>query len=101
MSENFEKDIINEEETEEIIVLVDDDGNELEFIYVDTFEYEGNEYAVLLPVDENNPDIAILKVEETDDPEMVEYVPVESEDALNAVFDIFKEAYKDEFDFED
>lgn len=100
MSEKFEKDIINEE-TEEIIVLMDDDGNELEFIYVDTFEYMDNEYAVLLPVDENNPDIAILKVEETDDPEMVEYVPVESEEALDAVFELFKEAYKDEFDFED
>ena len=62
---------------EEIIILTDDDGNELEFEYVDSFDYEGQEYVVLLPVDENDPEIAILKVEDTEDPEVVNYVPYE------------------------
>ena len=101
MSENINNNEIMDEEFEEIIVLSDDEGNEMEFEYVDAFEYEGEEYAVLLPVDENDPEIAILKVEETDEPDIVNYVPVESEEALNAVFEMFKEEYKDDFDFED
>ncbi len=100
MSENLNNDIFDEE-IDEVIVLSDDEGNEMEFEYVDSFEYEGNEYAVLLPADENDPEIAILKVEETEEPDVVEYVPVESEETLNAVYAIFKEEYKDEFDFED
>ena len=100
MSENLNNDIFDEE-IDDVIVLSDDEGNEMEFEYVDSFEYEGNEYAVLLPVDENDPEIAILKVEETEEPDVVEYVPVESEETLNAVYAIFKEEYKDEFDFED
>ncbi len=100
MSENINNEIFDEE-MEEVIILTDEDGNELEFEYVDSFDYEGEEYAVLLPVDENDPEIAILKVEETDEPDVVNYVAVESEDAMNAVFEMFKEEYKDEFDFED
>jgi len=101
MSDNINNEMFDEE-MEEVIILTDDDGNELEFEYVDSFDYEGEEYVVLLPVDENDPEIAILKVEEDpEDEEMVNYVPVESEETLNAVYAMFKEAYKDDFDFED
>lgn len=100
MSDNINNEIFDEE-MEEVIILTDDDGNELEFEYVDSFDYEGEEYVVLLPIDENDPEIAILKVEDTEDPEIVNYVPVESEETLNAVYAMFKEEYKDEFDFED
>ena len=101
MSDNMNNEFFDEE-MEEVIILTDDDGNELEFEYVDSFDYEGEEYVVLLPVDENDPEIAILKVEEDpEDEEMVNYVPVESEETLNAVYAMFKEAYKDDFDFED
>lgn len=100
MSENINNEIFDEE-VEEVIILTDDNGNELEFEYVDSFDYEGAEYAVLLPVDEDDPEIAILKVEDAEEPDMVNYVPVDSEETLNAVFELFKEEYKDEFDFED
>ncbi len=101
MSENFENEIFNEEEMDDVVILADEDGNELEFEFIDVFEYEGDEYVVLLPVDETSRDVVILKIEETDDPEVEDYVAVESEEALNAVYKLFKEAYKDEFNFED
>lgn len=42
----------------------------------------------------------ILKIESSDDDEE-EYVSVEDQYVLDAVFEIFKEKFKDEFNFED
>ena len=84
----------------EIITLEDDLGNEQDFEFLDTVEYDGEEYIVLLPVEEEeNSEVMILKVESLDD-ENESYAGIDDEDVLNAVFDIFKERYKDDFDFE-
>ena len=88
-------------ELEEVIVLEDEEGNEVEFTLGDKVVYEGKEYVVLLPVDEDDNGIVILEYEESDDEEGDLYTDVEDEDVLNAVFDIFKEKYADEFDFVD
>lgn len=37
---------------EDKIVLIDEEGNELEFAFIDALEVEGEEYAVLAPVEE-------------------------------------------------
>ncbi len=85
------------ENMDNIIVLNDEEGNEIECEGVAFYEYKGNEYAVLLPLE--GDEVIILKVEESDDPDMEEYVPVESEEELMAVFEMFKEEFKDEIDF--
>lgn len=90
-----------EMELEEFIVLEDEDGNEVEFTLGDKVVYEGKEYVVLLPVAEDDNGIVILEYEEGGDEEGDLYSDVEDEDVLNAVFDMFKEKYKDEFDFID
>ena len=48
-------------------------------------------------------EVVILKVEDNDDEESEEesYVSVEDEETLNKVFEIFKEKFKDDFDFID
>ena len=88
-------------ELEEIIVLEDEEGNEVEFELGDKVVYEGKEYVVLLPLAEDDNGIVILEYEEGGDEEGDLYTDVEDEDILNAVFDIFKEKYADEFDFVD
>ena len=91
-----------EEYEAEIITLEDDLGNEQDFEFLDTVEYEGEEYIVLLPVDdgeEEDVEVMILKVESLDD-ENESYAGIDDEETLQAVFDIFKERYKDDFDFE-
>ena len=91
------------EEMESIVTLTDENGNEVSFEYLDLIEYEGAEYVVLLPVEgEEDDEVQILKVEPipgSDDEES--YVSVEDEETLFAIFDIFKEHFADEFDFED
>lgn len=91
------------EELENIVVLTDENGNEVSFEYLDLIEYEGAEYVVLLPVEGNeDEEVQILKVEPipgSDDEES--YVSVDDEETLFAIFDIFKEHFTDEFDFEE
>lgn len=96
-----------EEDLDNIIVLNDEDGNEVKFEFLDLVEMDDEEYVVLLPaIDEENNEgegeVVILKVEDTDeDSEEESYVGVEDEETLNKVFEIFKEKFKDDFDFVD
>ncbi len=105
MSEDVNN-VPNEQESEEldnIIVLNDENGEEIEFEFLDLIEYEGEEYVVLLPHDEEEDadEVVILKLEDTDSEDEESYVSVEDEDILQNVFEIFKEKFKDEFNFID
>lgn len=99
--ENFE-----EEDLDNIVILNDEEGNEVKFEFLDLVELDNEEYVVLLPVteegEEEEGEVVILKVEDTDDDSEEEsYVSVEDEEILNKVFEIFKEKFKDDFDFVD
>lgn len=90
------------EELENVIILNDEEGNEVKFEFLDLIELDGEEYVVLLPMEEDSDEVVILKVEDSeDDEEMENYVSVDDEDTLNQVFEIFKEKFKDEFNFID
>ena len=92
------------EELDNIVVLNDEDGNEVEFEFLDLIEYDGEECVVLLPNDDEDEDageVLILKLEDTDSEDEESYVSVEDEEVLNNVFEIFKEKFKDEFNFID
>ena len=80
----------DEEELNNIIILSDENGEDVEFEFLDLIEYDSEEYIVLLPVaedgEEEDGQVVILKVDE---------------EILNEVFQIFKEKFKDEFNFTD
>ena len=85
-----------------IITLNDETGKEVRFEFLDLVEYEGEQYVVLLPVEEDSGMVTILKVEDSDwNSDEESYISVESEDTLTAVFEIFKEKFKEEYDFAD
>ena len=96
-----------DENMSNIIVLNDEDGNEVQFEFLDLIEYESEEYVVLLPVieegeDEDDGEVVILKVDDSDEEEDEEsYISVDDEETLTAVFEIFKDKFKDEFNFTD
>ena len=101
MEENF-----NGAELDNIIVLNDENGEEVKFEFLDLIEYENEQYVVLLPVleegEEDDGEVVILKVDDVEeDSEEESYVSVDDEDTLMAVFNIFKDKFKDEFDFVD
>ena len=98
---------IGGEDLDNIVILNDEDGNEVKFEFLDLIELDDEEYVVLLPVaedgEEEEGEVVILKVEDSDDDDSEEesYVSVDDEEVLNKVFEIFKEKFKDDFDFVD
>jgi uncharacterized protein YrzB (UPF0473 family) len=94
-----------EDDMDNIIILNDEDGNEVQFEFLDLIDYDEEEYVVLLPVEEDSEDeigeVVILKVEQTESEDEESYIGVEDEEILNKVFEIFKEKFKDEFNYVD
>lgn len=89
-------------ELDNIIVLHDENGNEIKFEFLDLIEYEQREFVVLLPTDDESGEVVILEVKPCeDDSESESYCIVEEEDTVMAVFEIFKEKFKDVLHFED
>ena len=92
------------DEDSNIIYLNDENGNDVKFEFLDLIEYESEQYVVLLPAEDNeedNGEVVILKLEDSESEDEESYVSVDDEETLNAVFEIFKEKYKDEFNFDD
>ncbi len=92
--------VIPMEEEENLLTLTDENGKEETFEYLDVIEYEGKEYLFLLPADEESSEIVVLEIEPVDE-ENENYLPIQDEAVLNAVYDLFKEKFKDQLTFED
>jgi uncharacterized protein YrzB (UPF0473 family) len=88
------------EEEVSTLTLTDENGVDTTFEYLDCIEYEGVEYLVLMPEDDESGELVILEVEPVDE-ETENYLSVLDEDVLNAVYDIFKDRFKDTLEFED
>ena len=81
-----------------ILTLTDENGQDVDFEYLDCIEYQGTEYLVLMPTGED--EIVIMEIEPVDE-ENENYLAVEDEAVLDAVYGIFKEKFKDILTFED
>ncbi len=77
---------------ENIVVLVDEEGNELEHEIIFTFSFEEREYAVLLPLD-GTDEAVVYRMEETEDEEFL-FEFIEDDDE----FDRVAQAYEDLLD---
>lgn len=96
------------EEERDVVVFSDDDGNEFELDVIDYFEYEGQEYAVLMNLEEldeevecdceeedcdcDKHDVYIMKI--VVDGDMEEFVPAE-EDKMDALATIVEQRLSD------
>jgi uncharacterized protein YrzB (UPF0473 family) len=92
--------LIPEEEETSVLMLTDENGVDVEFEYLDCIEYQDKEYLVLTPMEEDSGEIIILEVQPVDE-ETENYLSVEDEDVLNAVYAIFKERFQDILTFEE
>lgn len=80
---------MSQEQEYEIVTLYDDNGVAVDFEVIMTFEVEDNDYAALLPLDEDDPEVLLFRMV-TDDEETT-FMPIEDEDE----FDIVAESYYD------
>lgn len=104
--ENDNQGLNDYNEEDSVIVLKDEEGKDVKFEFLDLIEYEGENYILLLPAeeveDEDADEIVILKEDPNAKEEEEEaYISVEDEETLNTIFEIFKEKFKDEFNFID
>lgn len=81
---------------EDIIILTDENGVEQEYEVLDTVEYEGNRYVVL--IQEDDDEVLILQIESEDEDDL-ELVPCE-DGVAEEVYHIFKEKNMENFDFD-
>jgi uncharacterized protein YrzB (UPF0473 family) len=96
---------MTEEERDDIVVLLDEDGKEVEFEYLDTIEMNEEDFVVLLPLDENQEEqeeggVVILKIEQNEKGEDT-FVSIDDEKLLTSVFEEFKSRMSEEYDFEE
>ena len=96
----MENEELLQEEESSIITMTDENGADVDFEYLDCIEYEGKEYLVLIPAEEDSNEIVILEVEPVDE-ENENYIAVEDEAVLAAVYQIFKDRFQDILTFED
>ena len=78
----------------ERIVLTDENGEEETFELIDIVSYQDNDYAVLLPIEDQEEGFVILKVEDNGTEDSDDYVDVEDDATLDAVFEAFKAKYE-------
>lgn len=91
------------EEEVQIFEFTDDEGNVEKFEILDFIEFEGTDYAVLLPVTDNEEELMvhILEVVEELDSEYDTYVGIDDQDLVDKVYAVFMEKHKDDFNFID
>lgn len=102
MNEENQNEFLDEEfdELDSKIILNDEEGNEIEFEFLDVVEVDEKEYVVLLPVEEaDKGEVVIFRIEGSEEDES--YVSLDNEEEAEKVFQAFKEKTKDEFDFAD
>jgi len=78
---------------ENIVPLIDEDGNEVKFEIIADTEYEGATYLALIPVEEDSEEYFILKViaSEEDPDNLEDLVEIEDDDEFEKVANIFDE----------
>ena len=88
------------EDVNQVITLVDDNGNEIDFFFLDVIEDDGKEYAALIPVDESEDgdEVTILEAKRNADGEFDDMIGISDEAVLNAVFELFIKNYNEDED---
>lgn len=83
-----------------ILSLTDEEGNEVDFELLDSIDYEGKEYLIMLPAQEDATEVFIMEVEPHADGSE-DYVTVDDDEILDAVFALFQERFRGFFNFEE
>ena len=89
-----------EEEESPVLTLTDENGEDVDFEYLDCLTYNKKEYLILMPADSPETNVVILEIEPVD-AENENYLAVTDQGILDAVYGMFKEKYKDILTFEE
>ena len=102
MEEAIEEEIVEEFEdpsADNLVVLTDESGSDVTFEFLDLVLLNGQEYVVLLPLEDAAGDVVIFRVEGAGDEES--YVGLSDDAEAQAVYEEFKRRNRDNFAFEE
>ncbi len=77
---------------ENLIVLKDSKGNEIEMEFLDLIEYGGHEYVVM--AEDGADEVIIMEQVSNKDGETATYEDVLNDEVVNRVFEIFKKQFE-------
>lgn len=78
----------------DIIELIDETGNKEEFRIIDVFGMDENDYAVLIPENEINTMTYILRINYSDEEDVV-FDSIDDEEELNDAIRVYEELKKE------
>ncbi|SHE66992.1 MULTISPECIES: DUF1292 domain-containing protein [Caloramator] len=87
------------ENMDNVIVLTDENGQETSFEFITDLEVDGNVYYVLYPVDSEEEDAVVFKVEVDEEGQEVLSV-IEDDDEFEKVAEAYQEWLDSDEDFE-
>jgi len=79
-------------EENKIITMIDEDGEKVDFELVEIIELDGNKYALLAPIGEED-DAFVYKIEVVDDKE--QYIAVEDEEEFAKVLEEYESTFEE------
>lgn len=85
-----------EEQLYNSVILIDEDENEIEFGIMDVIEHNGENYYVLLPVDDDSDDLEYVILREVGEGDETTLVGIEDEKTLDDVFKKYQKRSTDE-----
>ncbi len=84
-----------------LIELTDEDGETVTFEHLDTVQYQGKDYVVFIPYNDEEEEVDEVVIFQILDQEEDCLEQVEDPAVLSAVYDLFRARNKELFDFED
>ena len=74
---------------ENTIILLDDEGHEIEFELVITIEKEGIEYALLKNLEDESEDMFAFRIDKDDEGDVL--IPIEDDEEILMIQDVYDE----------
>lgn len=88
-----------EEENEDLVTLLDEEGNEVDFYHAATVDYKGDWYVFLQPAEEmediEDDEVVIFKLEKDENGEDL-FTPIDDEALLDAVYHEYEKMVEEE-----
>lgn len=84
---------------QEVFTLTDEEGNESDFEFIGRIELDGNAYVALIPVDGDEEEYVILKIEKDESGDEV-LITIEDDDEFDRVADTFEDEFMSEIDYD-
>ncbi len=90
---------------ENVVILTDEDGKDVRFLHIMTFDFEDSFFVALTPEEDmegiENGEVLLMEILEDEDGNDC-YVPIEDEDRLDKIWEEFERLYyEDEEDTEE